>query len=256
MTVCQPWDLDTECCDLPEDVDPDLLAHWQAVSSEILWAASGRRYGLCEVTIRPCVRRCGGGSGLPVPYKGSDGAWRNYSACGCNDDCSCTALSEIVLPGPVASVVQVLIDGTELQADNYRLDTVGGQWRLVRTDGGTWPDCSDMTAACDEDGAFCVTFEQGIPLSELAIAANSEATCELTKACIPGCKTCRLPKNTQAVVRRGVSISMETGLEWIKGLPMVAAFLEAVNPKGLTSKSSVWSPDVKQPRTMVTSSES
>src|SRR5688572_26741655 len=106
MPVCEPWPFSDDCCDLPPDTDEALIEKWQAVSSEILWAASGRRYGLCEVTVRPCLRRCGGGSGLPAPYKDADGAWRNLSACGCVEDCSCTELCEVVLPGPVASVTE------------------------------------------------------------------------------------------------------------------------------------------------------
>lgn len=249
MSLCSPWTIDLDCCDLPDDVDEELIAAKQEVASEDLWAASGRRWGTCPVTVRPCLRRCGGGSGLPVPYKGADGQWRNYSACGCHDDCSCVALSEIVLEGPVASVTEVLIDGVALDPSQYRLDLVGGGWRLLRVDGATWPECSDMTADCDEVGAFCVTYEQGIELSALAIEAVSELTCEYVKACLPGCKTCRLPKNVQQVVRRGVTLSFDTSTAWIKQLPMVNAFLTASNPKGLMSASEVWSPDVISPRT-------
>lgn len=253
MTVCAPWEVDLDCCDLPDGTDPALIAKWQAVASEILWAASGRRYGTCEVTVRPCLRRCGGGSGLPVPYKDASGAWFNFNACGCPSDCSCVELCEVVLAGPVAEVVEVTIDGVALNATAYRLDLVGGQYRLLRTDGSCWPDCQDITADCDEVGSFCVTYEQGIALDELAIAAASELTCELTKACIPGCKTCRLPKNVSSVVRRGVSIVFDTDSSgWLHSLPAISAFLNAVNPAKLTSASSVWSPDISNPRSTIT----
>jgi hypothetical protein len=240
---CQTWNFEPTCCDLPDDTDPDLVAYWQAISSEILWAASGRRQGLCEVTVRPCLRRCGGSFGF-VPYKGGDGQWRNFATCGCIDTCSCVELCEVVLEGPVAEVTEVLIDGIPLGASQYRVDLVGGQYRLLRVDGACWPDCSDLTADCGSTGAFCVTYLKGIPLDALAIAANSELTCELTKACIPGCKTCRLPSNVSSVVRRGVAITFDNSKAWLKSLPMVAAFLDAVNPRGLTSASTVWSPDL------------
>src|SRR5688572_18073040 len=130
--VCMVWDFDEECCDLPEGTDEALIEKWQAVSSEILWTASGRRYGLCEITVRPCLRRCGGGVGRPVPYRDAYGAWRNLAACGCIEDCSCVELIEVVLPGPVASIVEVTV-GTEVaESDDYRLDIVGGQYRLLR----------------------------------------------------------------------------------------------------------------------------
>lgn len=247
--VCAPWEIDDlACCDLPDGTSEELIARWQAVASEVLWVGSGRRWGTCPVTVRPCLRRCGGGSGLPVPYRDADGAWRNLSACGCHDDCSCVELSEVVLEGPVASVTEVSVDGAILGEDAYRLDKVGSGWRLLRTDGGRWPSCQDMTLDCDQFGSFCVTYEQGIELDVLAIAAVSELTCELVKACIPGCKTCRLPKNVQSLTRRGVTITFDDSVSWLKQLPMVNAFLSATNPEGLTSASSVWSPDVARPR--------
>lgn len=246
MPNCASWPIETDCCDLPDGVDID--ERWVEIASGILWYGSGMRVGTCPVTIRPCLRRCGGGSGFPwTPYKGADGQWRNLG-CGCIDDCSCTALSEIVLPGPVASITEVVIDTDILDPSAYRLDTVNGGYRLVRVDGGSWPDCSDMTAECGELGSFCVTYEQGIEPDALAIAAVSEAACELTKACLDDCDTCRLPANAQLVARRGVAISLETGIEWIRNLPMVAAFLDAVNPNGLQSKSTVFSPDISRPR--------
>jgi hypothetical protein len=251
MTVCSVWEYDPDCCDLPDDTEQELIDKWQAVSSEILFAASGRRYGLCEVTVRPCLRRCGGGSGLPTPYKDGEGEWRNFATCGCVGDCSCVELCEIVLDGPVDSVTEVLIDGEVLEADAYRLDLVGGQYRLLRTDGGCWPSCSDFTKECDEVGAFCVTYDKGIPLDELAIAANSELTCELVKSCIPGC-VCRLPKNVAAVTRSGVTLTFDTAKTWLRMLPNVAIFLDTVNPHELSSPSRVWSPDLPAERTTVT----
>lgn len=247
MGACSVWDIDLECCDLPDDVAQETIDTWQAVATDILWYASGQRYGVCEVTIRPCLRRCGGGSGPWVPYKDASGEWRNFWACGCRDDCSCVALCEVVLPGPVASVVQVLIDGDELEEQNYRLDTVGGQWRLVRTDGGCWPECSDMSVGCDEEGAFCVTYEQGIAVDALGTQAVTQLTCELVKSCLPNC-ACLLPKNVASLTRRGVAITFDTAKPWLRSLPMVAAWLDAVNPHGLTSASTVWSPDISHPR--------
>jgi len=159
-------------------------------------------------------------------------------------------LCEIDLDGPVDSIVSVLIGEDELMAENYRLDRVDSGYRLLRTDGGCWPSCSDFTKACGEEGAFCVTYMQGIAPDELAIAANSELTCELVKACTPNC-ACRLPKQVATLVRNGVSVTFDTAKPWIYSLPMVAAFLDAVNPKGLSSPPTVWSPDIPPVRTTV-----
>lgn len=248
MPACGVWDLDDSCTDLPEGASEELIAHWQQVATDLLWAASGRRYGLCEVTVRPCLRSCYS-AGLPVPYKGSDGAWRNIG-CGCGSDCSCTSLCEVILDGPVAEVTQVLIDGTELMAENWRLDRVGDSYRLLRTDGSCWPTCQDFTADCDEEGSFCVTYERGLDPGVLGSAAVTELTDQLVKACL-GAK-CQLPANVTSVTRRGVTITFTPpALEWMRSLRMVAAFLDSVNPNGLTSASSVWSPDVPRTRERV-----
>lgn len=259
MPFCGAWDIDDACSDLPPDTDQALIDRWQAVSSELLWAATGRRYGLCEIETRPCSKRCWGGnpyfgfidgpSALPFPFL-DGGTWRNITLCGCGGACSCTSLSEIVLDGPVAEIVAVDIGTDTLDPDQYRVDLVGSGYRLVRIDGSHWPACQDLQAACGEEGAFCVTYLQGLPLSDLAIAANTELTSELVKACLPNCKTCKLPANVTSVLRRGVTITFTPpALEWMRTLRMVAAFIDAVNPQGLTSASRVWSPDVPRTRT-------
>lgn len=261
---CEPWDLDTACCVLPDGTDPDLIAKWQAVATDILYDASGRRYGPCEVTVRPCLRSCfgswtgfaDGGSAIPFPVLDVDGEWRNISTCGCRDSCSCGSLSEVLLDGPVASVVSVVVDGTELDAADYRLDRVGDSWRLLRTDGGTWPSCSDITAECGDPGSFCVTYMQGLAVPDLGTQAVSELTCELVKSCLPGCKECRLPKTVQSVTRRGVTITYNRAMPWLRQLPMVATFLDAVNPNNLTSSPTVFSPDVPATRTTIATSGS
>ncbi len=257
--LCGVWDLDDDCSEIPDGTPQELIDKWQAVSSRLLWAASGRRYGLCEVTIRPCLRRCfneawWGSYGYTYPFLAfpfGDGSWFNVSACGCLGDCSCTELCEIVLPGPVASIDEVGIDGEAVDPSTYRLDLVGGEYRLLRTDDSCFPTCQDIKADVGDPGSFWVTYEQGIPLDDLAIAANTELTSELIKACDESCKTCRLPKNATVVVRRGVTIQMDLAKAWLQALPIVSAFLQAVNPQGLTSSPDVFSPDVPRFRETV-----
>lgn len=242
--VCEVFEYDPDCCDLPDGTDQALIDKWQAVSTDILFAAGGYRHGLCEVTVRPCLRRCGGGFGFPWwPYKDADGAWQNFATCGCVEVCSCVELCEVVLPGPVSEIVEVLVDGGVIPEDEYRLDLVNGEYRLLRTNDDCWPSCSDPRAACDAVGSFCVTYMKGIALDNLGIAANSQLTCELVKSCLPNCP-CLLPKNVAAVTRRGVAITFDTAKPWLRALPMVAAWLDSVNPNGLISGSSVWSPDL------------
>lgn len=246
LAPCESWTFDRTCCDLPDDVDEGLLERWQAVSTNILWVGGGRRHGLCSVTVRPCLRNCDGGYGLPAPYRGPDGEWRNFATCGCHGDCSCLELCEIVLDGPADSVTEVIVDGEVLDPETYRLDLVGAEWRLLRVDGDCWPACQIIQATCGDPGSFCVTYLKGVALDELALAAHAELTCELVKACT-NCQ-CRIPKNVATLVRQGVSITFDTTLPWIHSLPMVAIWLNAVNPKRLPQASTVWSPDLPEAR--------
>lgn len=243
---CMSWPLSDECPEIPVEASQALIDQMTEVSQSLLYAGSGYRYGLCSVTIRPCLRRCFGGVGW-TPYKGSDGEWINVLTCGCVESCACSELCEVVLPGPVAEIISVRVGAEVLLESSYRVDTVNGQYRLVRTDGGCWPSCQDLAGDCGDEDTFCVTYFKGIPLNDLAILAHTELTSELVRSCIPDCQ-CRLPKNVVAVTRQGVTLTFDNSRSWLRVLPIVAAFLDTSNPYSLSSPSSVWSPDVSTPR--------
>lgn len=257
---CDPWPIDPACCDLPDDVDPAVVERWQQVATNILWALSGRRWGpSCPITVRPCRRKCmdaypltvrWGTVGPWIPYLGSDGQWRNASVCGCRSDCSCGELCEVRLEGPVHDIIDVTVDGEPLVPEAYRVDSAN---LLVRTDGECWPQCQDMAAPCDAPGTFCVTYRVGLPLDEAAIAAVSELTCHYVKGCggnSCGCGVNR--RNVTRLQRQGVELEMADPTllysEMRTGLPLVDAWLVAVNPHRQTSPSRVYSPDFKRPR--------
>lgn len=258
---CSPWPVEL-CCQLPEDLDPAVVERWQMVATQILWKMSGRRWGpSCPVTVRPCRRACldsyplavsWGAAGPWVPYIGSDGLWRNASICGCRTDCSCRELCEIRLEGPIHDIVEVREGPDVLPPEAYRVDAPN---LLVRTDGGCWPDCQDMAAPCGAEGTLCVTYRYGLPLTADTIAAVSELTCELIKACpetAGSCGPCRLPGNVTRVVRQGVQVDMADPTtiftEGRTGLPLVDLWLNAVNPNRLPGPSRVLSPDFRRPR--------
>lgn len=257
---CDPWPF-VPCCDVEAFEEAD-VQRWTRVASQTLWALSGRRYGPCPVTVRPCRRAClesyaypvswqaGITSGPWVPYIGVDGQWRNASLCGCTSDCSCGELCEVYLPGPVYDVVSVQIDGQALPPGSYRVDAPG---KLVRTDDGCWPSCQDMAAAPGEPGTFVVTYRWGLPLDEAAIAAVSELTCHLMKGCGGGSCGCKAtPRGATRFVRQGVELDFGDPTliykEGRTGLPFADLWLSAVNPYRLTSPSRVYSPDFKRPR--------
>jgi hypothetical protein len=191
-----------------------------------------------------------------VPYIDAAGEWRNANVCGCTTDCSCGELCEIALEAPVYDVVSVLEDGVVLPAGAYRVDVPG---RLVRTDGGCWPDCQDMAAPCGDAGTLCVTYRMGLPLDAAAIAAVSELTCQLVAACLPagtkGCGECRLPGNVRRVVRQGVQVDMADPTTLFRdgrtGLTITDAWLATVNPHNAVSPGRVYSPDYRRARSRI-----
>ncbi|MEV6738730.1 hypothetical protein AB0N14_18065 [Streptomyces sp. NPDC051104] len=255
---CQAWPTEL-CCDT-EGKEPEEIERWTLIASQILWALSGRRYGPCPVTVRPCRRAClesspvsfqaGVGTGPWIPYIGWDGLWRNASVCGCKSDCSCSELCEVLLETPVYDVVSVNIDGQDLPPTAYRVDAPG---RLVRTDGQCWPDCQDMAAAPGRPNTFTVTYRWGLELDAAAVAAVSELTCHLMKGCGSGSCGCKAtPRAATRFIRQGVELDFGDPTliykEGRTGLPLVDLWLSAVNPYGLTSPSRVYSPDFKRPR--------
>ncbi|MFI5629226.1 hypothetical protein ACIA8E_07565 [Streptomyces sp. NPDC051664] len=256
---CDAWPVSL-CCDVPEGMEQAEVDRWARVASQILWGLSGRRWGPCPVTVRPCRRSCAGddffsfqtgtGTGPWIPYIGSDGIWRNASTCGCKSDCSCGELCEVYLPGPVYDVVEVLVDGEALVPEAYRVDSAG---KLVRTDGECWMDCQDMSAPTSEPGTFAVTYRWGLPLDDAAIAAVSDLTCHLLKGCGgAGSCGCKSNRNLTRMVRQGVEMEMPDPTllysEGRTGLPLADLWLSMVNPYRMTSPSRVYSPDFKRPR--------
>lgn len=257
---CEPWPWDPSCCRLPDDLDEDVIERWRMVASRWLWTLSGRRWGpSCPLTIRPCRRSCldqapvtpqWGAAGPWLPYIDSTGLWRNASVCGCRSDCSCTELCEVRLETPVYDIISVQVDGELLPEDAYRVDAPA---RLVRTDGGCWPECQDMAAPDGAEGTFAVTYRTGLPLDEFAIAAVGELTCHLIAACLPpdvkGCTDCQLPSRARRVVRQGVTVEIAdpTAIfaDGRTGLTLTDAWLAVVNPGGLPSAGRVYSPDAR-----------
>lgn len=255
---CEAWPTEL-CCEIPDGVDPADVDRWTLVASQILWALSGRRWGPCPVTVRPCRRSCldsgpfnmvsWGTVGRWIPYIGVDGQWRNASICGCRSDCSCSELCEVYLPGPVFDVVSVNVDGDVLVPEAYRVDAPG---RLVRTDGECWPDCQDMAAPPGDPDTFTVTYRWGLPLNEAAVAAVSELVCHLLRGCNPGTCGCKINRNLTRVSRQGMEMELPDPITLYSqgrtGLPLVDLWLSVVNPHGLASPSRAYSPDFRRPR--------
>lgn len=246
---CADWPV-FYTCDV-STVDPVLLALTVTSATQILWALSGRRFGFCEVTSRPCRDDC---YDYPfytslMPWSGSypqpaliGGSWFNLTCGSCSRSCTCGTLSEVLLPSPVLQVVRVMIDGTIVPTGSYRLDD---NRRLVRTDGGMWPICNDLARDDTEPGTWSITALYGEPIPEMAKLAMGELVCELIRGATGG--DCRLPPGVTQLARQGVTISYpDVGTLWKQGrtgLFLVDAFLSAFNPAGLTRRSRTYSVD-------------
>lgn len=241
-------------------LNPAQRARAVALASHFVWAATGRRYGLCEVTVLPCNPRpgealyqaypvgtwAGGGTdSSPLAHaEVVDGQWRNR----CGGGCSCAAACEVDLPPPVDSVVEVTIDGEPVDPDVYE---VHDRRLLVRTDGGCWPSCQTYG---QEIPGFQVTYLRGTPIPAYVLSATSVLACEYGKACVGA--DCRLPARLASLTRQGVEVTVaqdaaaSEGGRLRTGIPEVDDVIAADNPHALTARPQVWSPDLPPPRTV------
>jgi len=249
------WVVDPACCSSWDTLDPGVQANAERYAIQVIWARTGRRFGLCEKTVRPCGRyitpwpsiagfEYSAGTWM-IPFIDGLGAWRN---CVCPSECcTCRPLCEVLLPAPVNSVSEVVVDGVVITDTAYRVDDY--RW-LVRTDGGCWPDCVDYNVDSGE-GFFEVTYLKGWPVPDDLLVAAGTLACEFAKACI-GDGTCRLPGRIRSLTRTGIEVSFtdtDTLLRnGLTGIIEVDQLLMAYNPNNLARGPRVWTPSNTPPR--------
>lgn len=251
------WDISTDCCPDWDDLDPDLRAQATAYGTLVLWAATGRQFGTCEVTVRPCGRTCSNcpqgyywdGEGTWVPYI-FNGQWRN---CWCGADfgcCTCDPHCRVYLPGPVASIQSVRVGGEVLPASGGGYFVLDQMW-LIRVDTEEcWPLCADQNLAPGDTDAFEVTYTRGLEVPTTLQWAAGIIACEWVKAC-QGAE-CRLPGRISSLSRQGVNVSMVNVEELLRagltGIPEVDQVIRSYNPGGLQGRTRFYSPDLQIPR--------
>lgn len=229
------------------------------MATHLLWSLSGRQYGTCSVTIRPCRKSCwepwpGGWYAYPWSSYGAPlatAAWDasywfplSCGACADSNGCSCAYVPECLLPGVVNAVTQVKVDGAVLDPSAYRVDN---NRILVRTDGLDWPLCNDLAQDDTQTGTWSVSFDAGKPVPAMAQPAMGELSYEILKALGGDSTDCRLPQQVQSLVRQGVTVQFPPLQDLLgegrTGLWMVDMFLEAVNPNRLDSRARVYGVD-------------
>lgn len=244
-----------------EELDSVEREKVEDMAGRLLWEWTGRIFGICEVTVRPCRERCadtyhsstyfdgpGGllrGSGyVPVLI---DGRWFNLMCGQCNrSQCACTPgqpVFRVLLPGPVNEIVRVVIDGSDLPPENYRLEGRA----LVRTDGEPWPSCQNLNQDKDEVGSWYVTYKRGIEVPAGGQIAAGVLANELYKA-LCNDQSCQLPQRVQTVTRQGVTVGILDSFEDVRegrtGIWSVDAWIASVNaPQKRPGR--VYSPDLR-----------
>lgn len=222
-------------------------------ASEYVWAISGRQFGACSVTVRPCRPSCFDAHyGAAAPWwwdgvswpTGPWGWWGLGVGCGCASAvCSCTSTPFVTLPGWVSNVLEVTIDGEVLPSGTGWLLYDG--YKLARVDGGEWPTCQDWSVPASGVGAWAVTVQAGPEVPALGLLAAGEVACEIVKACTPGLE-CTLPSGLRSITRSGVTKVFFDPTELAKGgvtgLASVDRFLQAVNPSGISMPAAIWDP--------------
>jgi len=249
--ICGSWDPVWSCA-LPTG-GPAVSGIAVQAATEVLYALSGRQFGLCTVTLRPCRRDCFGDvwpfvnwwqyGTYPQPAL-MGGTWYNLTCGSCSGGCSCTTLSEVLLPGPVFSVDEVRVDGAILTKNvDYRLDEFR---RLVRLGGQQWPLCNDLNRTNTQLNTWSVTVQIGQAVPALGQMAVGELSMQFMKALLCN-DDCALPMPVQSLVRQGVSITFldpnQVFANGRTGLYLADLFITSVNPSGKTRPSRVYDVD-------------
>jgi hypothetical protein len=223
------------------------------LASTYLWAATGRRFGPCPVTVRPLQGKRAEVAyrTFPVAIEGNgpvgpflfSGRWFNA---GCASACCGQSACAVVLRGPVLAIDEVRVDGAVVEPSAYRVDVTGGAWLLVRTDGLCWPSCQNMAADSDEAGTFEVTYDIGEAIPEALAIATALLACEYGKHLTGG--ACALPAQMTRLSRQGVELEVTppdpaTGKT---GIAMVDNVVWALNPTGRTAPPRVMSLDLPE----------
>lgn len=216
MQPCD-WPIADIDCPAYEDLSDDLREYVEAMAVEYLWRWTGMQYGLCEVALRPCKQPCFEGTGTfyggRAPFQPyiHNGEWYNLGCGTCGDKCGCDSTRALLLPGPVESIVEVMIDGEVLPDTSYRVDN---RRRLVRLDGSEWPTCQQMDRPMTDTDTWQVTYMRGTPVPIGGQVAAAILACEFASSMTDG--ECRLPQRVTNLTRQDVSMTFLDGFDDLK----------------------------------------
>lgn len=210
---------------------------------DVLYALSGRQFGLYTHTVRPCRQPLhidwrgsyyGGYTSYLLSWEGD--RWVNWT-CGCiGGSCKLTGPNVIHLPGPVHDVTEVKIAGVVLATNVWVLE----EDRLYRRD-AVWPR-QDLNHPLGDPNTWSVTYQRGIQCPEGLAALTGLLAKEFLDA-IDNEGRCRLPRTVTTASRNGVSYRVyDPAVIYANGktgLPEVDLWLAAINPHHLMAAPSV-----------------
>lgn len=225
MKACE-WPVDTQC--LPEVKDESLapvLREAVDTAVAVLWAFTGRRFGVCPAVVRPCPPQTAGVCAAPLP----------------EDNPVCDRTGSVLLPGPVHEVTGFIVGGVEYAVDSL---TVEGD-RVYRANGEPWPD-QNLTVPASSPGGWGISYLRGEPVPAGGGRCVALLAKEFFNACTGG--RCQLPRRVQNVSRQGVTVTAVDPADIYEagstGLSEVDLWIKAWNPNRLQEPATAWSPDL------------
>lgn len=257
------WPIDRSAFPALPATDADGYAEALAIQSGsedlavgVLWALSGRQYGLNDVTVRPCriersfgmgtTSRLGYRDGYDGLYGGlgsvfwnmfiwNDGDWL-MDGCGCGAQCRVSGPRMIHLPGPAQSINSVTVNGAVLDPSTYTLEG-----NVLYRVGAIWP-FQDLGRPAGEQGTWTVDYQRGIPVPSGVAQLTGQLALEMFNA-VKAPTKCRLPRNVVAVSRNGVSYQVYDPTTFYAagktGMPEIDLWLMSVNPDHIMQAPSV-----------------
>lgn len=238
------WPVDRSCLPaLPDDADPgydEAVARQSAnedIAIQVLWALSGRRFGVCPAVARPCptparnlFRERHSPTNLAYGFIPMfwGGSWRHFG-CGCSGRCTVAGPRMVHLPGPVVEITEVVVGPDVLDPSEYTLEG-----DVLYRIGKSWPG-QDLSKPMGEDGTWSVTYLRGEPVPPGVAGLTGMLAQEFIASC-SGTK-CRLPRNVTGVARNGVTYQVYNPMNIYAsgktGLSEVDLWLSAINPNHL-----------------------
>lgn len=206
-----------------------------------LWNWTGQQFGTISEKVRPCRAETAHRRSTFLRFYTAAGDLRRPGCGECGDQCGCTRLRSVKLPGPIAEVTKITVNGTELTEDEYGHD----RYRVYNYSDTPWPARQDILAGPTEDNTFEIEYKRGVPVPIGGQVAAGLLAIEFFKGANND-PSCALPQRLTSLTRQGVSMDIMDGFEDIEkgttGIWMVDSWVQSVTKPRTPSR--VYSPDI------------